>query len=219
MIRKILMVAIAVFFSYDIQIQSLLATLLVVVALCVHALACPYVTDAMDGLELLSLFGSFCTYFFGQFLFTESVGPAGRSIVSFIIVCVNICVVLALVLMVAGKGFGTVARIGAKLRDIMCCRRNGSGSNSNSQQQAVADDSEEEEKQSDDIDKYLYQTRTKRKKSRYKNAEQDDSKYNQINESQSASPARQSRDIKLSSDQQPNIPLDSNDVPMTKHRE
>merc|ERR1712129_612132 len=82
MIRKILMVSIAVFFSYDIQIQSLLATLLCVTALCVHALACPYVTDAMDGLELLSLFGSFCTCFFGQFLFTPSVNSLGKTIVS-----------------------------------------------------------------------------------------------------------------------------------------
>ena len=61
MIRKILMVCVAVWLSYDIQIQALCATLLVVIALCVHALACPYVTDAMDGLELLSLFGSFCS--------------------------------------------------------------------------------------------------------------------------------------------------------------
>merc|ERR1719204_1338685 len=90
MIRKILMVCVAVYMSYDIQVQALCATLLVVICLCVHSLACPYVTDAMDGLELLSLFGSFCTYFFGQFLFTPSVSPAGKAVVSFIIVLVNL---------------------------------------------------------------------------------------------------------------------------------
>merc|ERR1719471_2827451 len=104
MIRKILMVAIAVFFSYDIQIQSLMATLLVVVVLCVHSLACPYINESLDGLELLSLFGSFCTYFFGQFLFAEAVTTAGRAIVSVIIVTVNLSVIVAIFMMVAGKG-------------------------------------------------------------------------------------------------------------------
>merc|ERR1719410_2883950 len=124
MIRKILMVTIAVFFSYDIQIQSLLATLLCVMALCVHALACPYVTDAMDGLELLSLFGSFCTYFFGQFLFTPSVSSAGRLIVSFIIVIVNMAVMGAIFAMVIGQGMGIVGNFGRKMRNICCCQRN-----------------------------------------------------------------------------------------------
>ena len=76
MIRKILIIGIAVFFSYDTQIQSLLAILLVVIALSVHAYACPFVSDTMDGLELLSLFGSFITYFMGQFLFlSANIGP------------------------------------------------------------------------------------------------------------------------------------------------
>ena len=123
MFRKILMVAIAVFFSYDIQIQSLLATLLVVVVLCVHSLACPYINEALDGLELLSLFGSFCTYFFGQFLFAEAVGPVGKAIVSFIIVAVNLCVVVAICVMVAGKGVTAVAAFGRKFRAIICCQK------------------------------------------------------------------------------------------------
>jgi len=124
MIRKILMVSIAVFFNYDIQIQSLLATLLCVMALCVHALGCPYVTDAMDGLELLSLFGSFCTYFFGQFLFTPSVSSAGRAIVSFIIVFVNLAVMAAIFALIVGQGVGIVGKIGKKLRRVCCCQPN-----------------------------------------------------------------------------------------------
>ena len=123
MLRKILMVCIAVWLSHAIQVQALCATLLVVVALCVHSLACPYVTDAMDGLELLSLFGSFCTYFFGQFLFTPSVGDGAKLVVSFIIVLVNLAVVTAVALMIAGKGLGAVAAFGRKFRKIICCAK------------------------------------------------------------------------------------------------
>merc|ERR1712154_633 len=87
-------------------------------------LACPYVTDAMDGLELLSLFGSFCTYFFGQFLFTPSVSDAGRVIVSFIIVMVNMAVLVAIFAMVMGHGCNVLSKISQKLRNVCCCRKN-----------------------------------------------------------------------------------------------
>ena len=122
MARKIAMVSIAVFASDDIQIQSLLATLLVVIVLCVHSLACPYINEALDGLELLSLFGSFCTYFFGQFLFAE-ISSLGKTIVSFIIVTVNLCVVVAVGVMVVGKGATKVAAFGRKFRAIICCEK------------------------------------------------------------------------------------------------
>ena len=122
MARKIIMVFIAVFFT-NIQIQSLWATLLVVVVLCVHSLACPYINEALDGLELLSLFGSFCTYFFGQFLFTPGVGDLGRTMASFIIVIVNFCVILAVILMVVGKGMHVVAAFGRKFRAFICCQK------------------------------------------------------------------------------------------------
>lgn len=116
MIRKILMVAIAVFASYDIQIQSLCATLLVVFVLCIHSLSCPYINESLDGLELLSLFGSFSTYFFGQFLFAEAVGKTGKAFVSFIIVMVNFSVMLAVGLMVVGKSVPMVSAFGRKYR-------------------------------------------------------------------------------------------------------
>jgi len=141
MIRKILMVAVAVWLSYDIQIQALCATLLVVIALCVHALACPYVTDAMDGLELLSLFGSFCTYFFGQFLFTPSVGKGGRVFVSFVIVMVNLCVIGAVLCMVAGAGFSQAGAFGRKFRSIICCKKG-----------VAEEENEEEAKDGDESD-------------------------------------------------------------------
>merc|ERR1719319_736862 len=129
--------------SYDIQIQALCATLLVVIALCVHALACPYATDAMDGLELLSLFGSFCTYFFGQFLFTPSVGSGGRAFVSFIIVLVNVAVIVAVFCMVAGKGLTIVEGFGQKFRRMICCKKD-----------VDADEDSEEKKDDNDSDEH-----------------------------------------------------------------
>ena len=123
MARKIMMVVVAVFASRDIHVQSLCATLLVVVVLCLHSLACPYINESLDGLELLSLFGSFCTYFFGQFLFVESVETVGKAIVSFIIVAVNFSVLVAVVLMVMGKGATAVSAFGRKFRALICCQK------------------------------------------------------------------------------------------------
>ena len=117
MARKILMAVVAVFASYDIQVQTLLATLLVVVVLSIHAYSLPYTSDSLNGLELLSLFGSFCTYFFGQFLFAEAVGQTGKTIVSVVVVAVNFSVLLAIGLMIMGKGAAMVAAIGKKLAE------------------------------------------------------------------------------------------------------
>lgn len=154
MCRKILMVSIAVFFSYDIQIQALLATLLVVSSLCMHALACPYVSDSMDGLELLSLFGSFCTYFFGQFLFVDTVSEAGKAIVSVIIVLINLAVVGTITFMVAGMASGMVKAFGAKFRRILFCEKNksepGSDSDSDSSSDSNSNSSNSESKFEDE---------------------------------------------------------------------
>jgi len=150
MIRKILMVSIAVFFSYDIQIQSLLATLLCVTALCVHSLACPYVTNAMDGLELLSLIGSFCTYFFGQFLFTESIGALGKTIVSFIIVFVNLSVMTAIFVMGIGEGMSMVAAFGAKVRNMLCCKSNNKSETAEIEMESLNDEDNEDDDDEDD---------------------------------------------------------------------
>ena len=153
MLRKILMVGIAVFFS-DIRLQSLMATLLVVLVLCVHALACPYINEALDGLELLSLFGSFCTYFFGQFLFQpdEVVSPLGKSLVSFVIVVVNLCVVLAVGFMVAGRGATMVSAFGRKFRALICCEKGSEPEDDQDDKDKDTDKGEEEETGSYDVD-------------------------------------------------------------------
>eukprot|EP00494_Astrolonche_serrata_P006402 UN06422 len=92
MTRKVGMVFITVYIQ-DFRIQSLMAVLLNVAALSTHALACPFVSDQVDALEWLSLFGSFCTYFFGQFLFEDiELEPNQKLFVSVIIGLVNIIV-------------------------------------------------------------------------------------------------------------------------------
>lgn len=233
MIRKILMVSIAVFFNYDIQIQSLLATLLCVSVLCVHALGCPYVTDAMDGLELLSLFGSFCTYFFGQFLFTPSVGPAGRTIVSFIIVIVNLIVMGAIFAMVIGQGVGIVGKFGAKLRRICCCGKNKQpvaqpqkqivmDGTLGIQQQPVVQNAvgyapnQPEQKENAEFS-YNTSGRGKRKKKARDDADYGNIDYANVDHSQSeSSPHKPNKDIRLQSNLlgNDNFAVDDNEVAM-----
>jgi hypothetical protein len=122
MIRKVLLVCITVFFSYDIQVQSLLATLLVVTSLCVHTLACPYITDEMDGLEMLSLFTSFCTYFFGQFLFLD-IGPIGKMSITVIIVLSNLLFIVVVSLMAFGMLRAMAISFGHSVRRAICCEK------------------------------------------------------------------------------------------------
>jgi len=79
MLRKVGMVFISVYIK-EFRIQSMLAVLLCVVALAIHALCQPFVSTQVDLLEWLSLFGSFCTYFFGQFLFEDvPISPAQKN--------------------------------------------------------------------------------------------------------------------------------------------
>jgi len=111
LLRKLLMVLIAVFLQEDFQTQSLTATLLCVVMVVIHGVACPYMTDTMDSLELMSLFGSFCTYFLGQFLFLETLATGWKSVVSFIIFLVNFGVMSYIMLIVLGMASTKVKNI------------------------------------------------------------------------------------------------------------
>merc|ERR1719320_981998 len=94
MIRKVLMVYIAVFLEWDFQIQSLTATLLCVISVVVHGVCYPYTTDNLDSLELMSLFGSFCTYFLGQFLFVDAIQIQVKTFISVIIGLMNFFIML-----------------------------------------------------------------------------------------------------------------------------
>lgn len=65
-------------------------------------------TDTMDSLELMSLFGSFCTYFLGQFLFVDSIEPGWKTFVSFIIFLVNFSVMSCILLIILGMASSKV---------------------------------------------------------------------------------------------------------------
>lgn len=88
--RKITIVGINVFLSYDIQIQSLLFVLVIVIFLTAHIHIQPFKQPIGDKLETFSLFTSFITFFFGQFLYLNQKFNTGvRIFVSFLIVILN----------------------------------------------------------------------------------------------------------------------------------
>lgn len=65
-------------------------------------------TDTMDSLELMSLFGSFCTYFLGQFLFVDAIEPGWKTLVSFIIFLVNFSIMSCIILIILGMASSKV---------------------------------------------------------------------------------------------------------------
>eukprot|EP00495_Collosphaeridae_sp_1-RS-2012_P006867 TRINITY_DN651_c0_g1_i2.p1 TRINITY_DN651_c0_g1~~TRINITY_DN651_c0_g1_i2.p1 ORF type:complete len:376 (+),score=48.58 TRINITY_DN651_c0_g1_i2:1069-2196(+) len=113
--RKVFMVAIAVFANDDFKTQSLLATLLCVLAVVLHGVACPFESDTIDGLELLSLFGSFCTYFLGQFLDVETLPKSLKLVTTIIIGFVNFLVLFAILMVLVGMASGGML---SKLRNV-----------------------------------------------------------------------------------------------------
>lgn len=72
-------------------------------------------------MELLSLFGSFCTYFFGQFLFLDNTGTVGKAIVTFIIVIVNVAVVFTAIMLMFGMLRDMAAQFAIAFRNTICC--------------------------------------------------------------------------------------------------
>jgi hypothetical protein len=88
--RKVGLAAIAVFFSYNAQIQSLMAVLLVMSALLAHVYARPFESDLMDMTEFFSLTTSFATFWAGQFLFVPDLPSGDRVFLSVLIVGFNI---------------------------------------------------------------------------------------------------------------------------------
>ncbi|GAB5360179.1 hypothetical protein AAMO2058_000605300 [Amorphochlora amoebiformis] len=88
MVRKLLVVAIAVFF-HDQLIQALLATLLVVIVMTIQVRIMPFTGPILNILEFYSLATSFVTFFFGLFLF-GNIGYEGEVCISIIILGANI---------------------------------------------------------------------------------------------------------------------------------
>jgi len=125
MVRKVGMVFIAVFLEWDFQLQSLMATLLCVISVVVHGVACPYMTDSLDSLELMSLFGSFCTYFLGQFLFVDTIAEVWKTLVSVVIGLINVFIMVSFVLIIVGMASATLKTMILNLQCVRwCCPKN-----------------------------------------------------------------------------------------------
>lgn len=90
--RKVFLIGIAVFFAGDPQVQTLLATILVVMALVLQLYFKPYEDAEVDSMETLGLSSAFLTFLLGQFLFVPSVVESENDslAVSFVIVVINV---------------------------------------------------------------------------------------------------------------------------------
>jgi len=102
MARKIFLVMISVFFSYDEQVQALMALLLTIVAMSFQIWGRPYEDLICDYLEFGSLFTSFGTFYAGQFLFVPTLEetPGAKVTLSVLIVLLNVifaCIVIYII--------------------------------------------------------------------------------------------------------------------------
>lgn len=122
--RKVAMVTISVFLSEDFKTQSLTATLLCVVVVVLHGFACPFESDTIDGLELLSLFGSFCTYFLGQFLDVEILPDSFKLFVTIAIGLMNFLVLFSIAMVLIGMASGGMVTKLANIKVLKLFKRN-----------------------------------------------------------------------------------------------
>jgi len=96
-LRKMALVSVSVYFSESQNIQALMAVLLCTIALTVHSAGRPFVHTTLNVMEFLSLVSSFCTFFWGQFLFIEDIGNDVKITASAMVLFVNIGFVLLVV--------------------------------------------------------------------------------------------------------------------------
>lgn len=89
-LRKVCMVIVVVFFNYSIQIQSLLALLLVLIFLCIQINFRPFIDYRVNILEILSLMTSAVTFYCGQYLFVPNVTLEVKVMISCVIIIFNV---------------------------------------------------------------------------------------------------------------------------------
>merc|ERR1711988_2014803 len=96
MMRKIIMVAIVVFFSESgVQIQIMLLLFMLVIAIVLHTRFQPFQIDDLDNLESVSLLSSYFTMFFGMFFtdgIKDGIADGFRFFFTWFIIGTNICV-------------------------------------------------------------------------------------------------------------------------------
>jgi signal transduction histidine kinase len=94
--RKVLIVAIAVYYSSELQMQALSSLLLVSVCIGFQSAFRPFLKLRTNGVEFLSLITSWVTFYCGQFLFLGIFSTTTEEAVSIIIVTVNALYVIIL---------------------------------------------------------------------------------------------------------------------------
>jgi len=89
--RKVCIVIIAVSLNNpdDRHVQSLLAILVIVLAMMANSVAQPFDNKTLTRLESASLACSFATFYLGQFLFSETLSGNARNFISIIVLLVN----------------------------------------------------------------------------------------------------------------------------------
>merc|ERR1719312_2144496 len=78
----------------------------------------------IDALELLSLFGSFCTYFLGQFLDVEMLPPSFKLMVTIVIGLVNFLVLFSIAMVLLGMASGGMMQKLANIKVLKLFKRN-----------------------------------------------------------------------------------------------
>jgi hypothetical protein len=99
-VRKLMLVAVTVFWQNSIKLQAHAGLMLIVVSLTLHIYAKPFLDDRADLLEFLSLAVSFITFFFGLILWVPAVTDFHRVAISVFIFLSNavfVCYALRLV--------------------------------------------------------------------------------------------------------------------------
>jgi hypothetical protein len=88
-VRKLMLVAVTVFWQYSVQLQAHAGLMLIVVSLALHIHAKPFLDDRADLLEFLSLAVSFTTFFFGLILWVPAVTEFQQVVISVLIFLSN----------------------------------------------------------------------------------------------------------------------------------
>jgi hypothetical protein len=97
LVRKALLVAIAVFFPGALHTQLLLASLLIFVAILAQIWARPFENRITENLELMSLFVSFMIFFLANFLFVNDLASGAYEVITVLIFALVLLFAIAVV--------------------------------------------------------------------------------------------------------------------------
>ena len=96
MARKVIIVAISVFFPGALHTQLMLASMLIFVCIIGQIAAKPFENKIPEFVELFSLFTSFMIFFLANFLFVSTVGDTAQTVVT-VLICMLVVAFIAIV--------------------------------------------------------------------------------------------------------------------------